>query len=236
MEIDSVNERFECSSLFGLKLDNIDKMSSPSDFFGKEILPGYTVESEYGTLEFKPIIVPDFSNDQEEFENFKLCFDDIKKFITEKDLLEKGDSAFFMKKHISWLPIDYGYSKIYDFARGLDTSFCCRLFETGVSKGYSICSLFAPCDYPGWRYIQDTLSYNELVVTEALSYGTGVFIQSLGIYMGKVSHSRAHTPEIVDEVFRHIPTHNYLSWAFHCASSNCPLINSCSKTIVRLFT
>lgn len=62
--------------------------------FGKEILPGYT--SDYGTLKFKPIIVPDFSNNLEEFESFKLCFNDIKKFLIEKDLLEKGDCSFFM--------------------------------------------------------------------------------------------------------------------------------------------
>ena len=235
MEIHNVNDQFECSSLFGINIDNIYKMSSPSDFFGKEILPGCTVESEYGTLKFNPIIVPDFSNNHEEFESFKLCFNDIKKFITEKDLLEKGDSAFFMKKHISWLPIDYGLNKLYYFARALDTSFCCRLFETGVSLRSDTCTLFAPCDYPGWRYIQDILSYNYLVVTEALSYGTGVYIQSLGVCKGKISNSRSNTPEIVDEVFMNIPTHNYLSWAFHCASSNGSLMNYCSKKIVRLF-
>lgn len=236
MEIHGVNETVEWSSLFGIKVDGNDKMSSPSDLFGKEILPGYTVESEYGTLKFNPIIVPDFSKRSEEFESFKMCFNDIKKFINEKDLLEKGDYAFFMRKHISWLPIDYGEDKVYDFARALDASFCCRVFESGVFLHYNTCSLFAPCDLSGWRYIQDTLSYNDLVVTKTLSYSTGVYIQSLGVCKGKVSYSRSNTPEIVDEVFTHIPTHNYLSWAFHCASSNGSLINSCSKKPVILFT
>ena len=38
MEINSVKETVEYSSLFGIKVDSIDKMSSPSDLFGKEIL------------------------------------------------------------------------------------------------------------------------------------------------------------------------------------------------------
>ena len=236
MEIHNVIGSEECSNLFGLNIDIIDKISSPSDLFGKEILPGYTVESDYGTLKFKPIIVPDFSNNHEEFESFKLCFNDIKKFLIEKDLLEKSDCAFFMKKTISFLPLDYGESKIYDFVRALDTSFCCRLFETGVSLSSITCTLFAPCDYPGWRYIQDTLLYNDMIVTQNLSFGTGIYLQSFGVCKGKISDSRAHTPEIVYEVFRHIPTRNYLSWAFYCASTNNSLMNSCSKKIVQLFT
>ena len=111
--------------------NSIDKISSPSDLIGIELLPEYTFESEYGVLKFKPIVIPDFSNNDEEFEYFEMCFNDIKKIITEKNLLEKGDAAFYMKKHISWLPIDYGDNKVYDFARALDTSFCCRLFESG---------------------------------------------------------------------------------------------------------
>ena len=236
MEIHGVNETVEYSSLFGIEVNGIGRMSSPSDLFGKEILPGYTVESEYGTLKFNPIVVQDFSKRSEEFESFKMCFNDIKNFINEKNLLKKGDSAFLAKKNISWLPIDYGYNKVYDFARALDTSFCCRLFESGVFLCQGTCSLFAPCDAPGWKYIQDILSYNDLVVTKALSYSTGVYIQSLEVCKGKVSRSRLHTPEIVDEVFKHYPTHHYLSWAFHCASSNGSLMDSCSKEIVRLFT
>ena len=161
MEIPSVNEPIEFSSLFGIKNDSFDKISSPSDSFGKEILPEYTIESEYGTLKFNPIIVPDFSNNIEEFENFKICFNEIKKFIFEKDLLEKGDSAFYMKKYISWLSIDYGENKIYDFASTLDTSFCCRLFESGVSLRNDTCTLFAPMKAYNWRYIKDALSYND---------------------------------------------------------------------------
>ena len=235
MEIPSVNESIEFSSLFGIKNDSFDKISSPSDLFGKEILPEYTIESEYGTLKFNPIIVPDFSNNIEEFENFKICFNEIKKFIFEKDLLEKGDSAFYMKKYISWLSIDYGENKIYDFASTLDTSFCCRLFEGGVSLRNDTCTLFAPMKAYNWRYIKDVLSYNDLVVTKTLSYGTGVYIQSLGICKGKISSSRTYKPEIVDEVCNNIPIHNYLSWAFNCASSNDSLMNFCSEKKVTLF-
>ena len=97
----------EYSNLFGIKVDfSIDKISSPSDLFGKVLLPQYTSESEYGVLKFNPIIVPDFSNNDKDFETFKIIFNEIKKFIIEKDLLEKGDLAFYMRKHISWLPID----------------------------------------------------------------------------------------------------------------------------------
>ena len=113
MEINSVKETVECSSLFGIKVDSIDKMSSPSDLFGKEILSWYIAENEYGVLKFNPIVVPDVSNNKEEFESFKVYFNDIKKFMIEKDLLEKGNLAFFMKKLISFLPIDYGNNKVY---------------------------------------------------------------------------------------------------------------------------
>lgn len=78
MEIHGVNETVEYSSLFGIEVNGIGRMFSPSDLFGKEILPGYTVESEYGTLKFNPIVVPDFSKRSEEFESFKMCFNDIK--------------------------------------------------------------------------------------------------------------------------------------------------------------
>jgi len=94
MEIPSVNESIEFSSLFGIKNDSFDKISSPSDLFGKEILPEYTIESEYGTLKFNPIIVPDFSNNNEEFENFKICFNEIKKLYLRKICLKKETRPF----------------------------------------------------------------------------------------------------------------------------------------------
>lgn len=74
-----------------------------------------------------------------------------------------------------------------------------------------------------------------MVVTKTLSYGTGVYIQSLGICKGKISSSRTYKPEIVDEVCNNIPIHNYLSWAFNCASSNDSLMNFCSEKKVTLF-
>ena len=235
MEIHNANKTPQYSSLFGIKDYNIDKISSPSDLIGMELLPEYTSESEYGVLKFNPIVIPDFSNNDEEFEYFEMCFNDIKKFITEKNLLEKGDAAFYMKKHISWLPIDYGDNKVYDFARALDTSFYCRLFESGEHLRYDICTLFAPCDKPAWRYIPDILLYNKTNVNRTLSYSTGIYIQSLGICKNKISYPDSHTNEIICKIFNHIPTYNYLSWAFHYASLNCSLMNSFSGKTIALF-
>ena len=164
-----------------------------------------------------------------------MCFNDIKKFITEKNLLEKGDSAFYMKKHISWLPIDYGDNKVYDFARALDTSFCCRLFESGEHLRYDICTFFAPCDKPAWRYIPDILLYNDMTINRTLSYSTGIYIQSLGICKNKISYPDSKAIEIVGEVVKHIPEYNYLSWAFYYASLNCSLMNSFSGKTIALF-
>ena len=58
----NINEKLEYSSLFGIKDYNIDKISSPSDLIGLELLPEYTSKSEYGVLKFNPIVIPDFSN------------------------------------------------------------------------------------------------------------------------------------------------------------------------------
>ena len=158
--------------------------------------------------------------------------------MIEKDILEKRHLALFMRKHISWLPIDYGNNKVYDFARALDTSFLCRLFESGVYLRYNICSYFAPMDEPGWKYINDILMYNDLTVTKTLFYSTGVYIQSLGLCKDKIrnAYTDSHTPQISVEIFKHIPKHKYLSWAFHYASSNGSLMDSFSGKILRLFT
>ena len=75
-----------------------------------------------------------------------------------------------------------------------------------------------------------------MAVTKTLSYSSGVYIQSLGVCKGRVTYSLSHTPEIVGEVITHIPTHNYLSWAFHYASLNGSLMDSFSGKIVSLFT
>jgi hypothetical protein len=52
--------------------------------------------------------------------------------------------------------------------------------------------------------------------------------------MGEVSPSMSHTPEIIDEVFKHLPIQNYLSWAFYYASSNESSLTPFSKEIAQL--
>ena len=52
MEIHNANKTPQYSSLFGIKDYNINKISSPSDLIGMELLPEYTFESEYGVLKF----------------------------------------------------------------------------------------------------------------------------------------------------------------------------------------
>ena len=91
-------------------------------------------------------------------------------------------------------------------------------------------------DQPGWKYIKDILSYNDLTVDKALSFYTGIYIQSLGLCKNKISYSYtdSHTPLIAVEIFKHILKYNYLSWAIHYASLNGSLMDSLSGKIVRL--
>ena len=67
---------------------NVDDILQPSDLFGKEILPECTFESEYGTLKLHLVVVPDFL-DNEIVIRFEKCFDKIKAFMKEDDLLKK---------------------------------------------------------------------------------------------------------------------------------------------------
>ena len=61
------------------------------NWFGKEILPECTIESEYGTLKLNSIIVPDFSDNEVEFKRFEKYFDSIKVFMKEDDLLKNNE-------------------------------------------------------------------------------------------------------------------------------------------------
>ena len=59
--------------------------------FDKEIFLECTFESEYGTLKLHSVVVPDFSDSQIEFGRFEKCFDKIKAFMKEDDLLKKNE-------------------------------------------------------------------------------------------------------------------------------------------------
>lgn len=96
-----MDERPQYSSLFRVKVCNINKISQPSYLLGKEMLPECTVKSEYGTLKFNLIVIANYSNNGEELEDFTMRFDDIKRFMNEEDLSEKEDIAHFLRTNIS---------------------------------------------------------------------------------------------------------------------------------------
>ena len=83
-------------------MDKIDvsSISQPSDLFGKEILPEYTFESEYGKLKFNAVVVPDFSKNKMELELLTKQFDDIKALMKEDDLLKKSEIATQISENV----------------------------------------------------------------------------------------------------------------------------------------
>ena len=114
----------------------IDK---PEDLFGKTILPEQEVNSEYGTLKFNEIVIPDFSCKKDDFELLSANFNDIKKIVETNDLLEKYDVAMGLVKSV--MPEGYqgyclgykGYSRMYRLVQDVILSAICRTIESDTS-------------------------------------------------------------------------------------------------------
>ena len=130
-------------------MDKIDVSSilQVSDLFGKEILPEYTFESEYGKLKFNAVVVPDFSKDKVELKFLTEHFEDIKSLMKEDNLLKKSeiiDSIFGIVPHVTFGKVTSGLdlTKSSLFINILRASIRFRLFENGEKLQCDICSYF----------------------------------------------------------------------------------------------
>lgn len=214
---------------------NVDDILQPSDLFGKEILPECTFESEYGILKLRSVIVPDFSDNEEWFNDFEKCFDSIKNFMKENDLSKKHEISSYIPfciTPIASLPYNRG-NEAYNFAERIKTNFACRFFEKGVSLSWDIYSVFCPEFKDLIELNHDILLYNNSLISEAFSYSTSQYILAI-VKMKASPDERSNMPfikasKIINEVSPSCPTHNYLSWALYRASSNKSLLNSYYK-------
>jgi len=210
------------------KID-ISLISQPSDLFGKEILSECTFESQYGKLKFNAIVVPDLSKDKFELEIFTKQLDDIKTFIKEEDLLKKVKIIDSILKPAT--PVDVGriqvvpnLKKSFLFLNILRSAIEFRLIENGKRLCCNICSYYGYEMHPKFHSI--IMSWNDVPVIQPLACATGIYIQSLGKCLNPNAHGEFWYPELTSEILNNklLPSHNYLSWSFHGALLDKPLI------------
>ena len=211
----------------------MSSISQLSDLFGKELLPECTFKSEYGKLTFKAVIIPDFSKDEIELKHLTKHFDDIKAFMKEDDLLKKSeiiDSIFGFVPHVTFGKVTFGLdlTKSYLFINILRASIKFRLFENGGQLQCSICSNFG---YEMSPKTHSLMSWNDVPVVQQLACSTGIYIQSLGKALNPNARGVFRAPELVDDILKdnRFPSHNYLSWALHGASSDKLLLSFVAK-------
>jgi len=215
-------------SNFSIKENHITKeITQPSDLFGQEILSECTFESEYGKLTLGPVLVPDFSSDEKGAVRLKEEFENLKLFIAEKDFPRKGDIVKLIYKNEFSLLIPDGKLEDSDFSRSseafteftliLKASIEARLFEIGHSIDYKLCREFGYGE-PAFLSTGRVL-YNDVPVIQPLSCAGGVFAYCLHYALNPDIFCPSDYVDLRDDILnKGVPTHNYLSWAFSCAS------------------
>ena len=215
---------------FSIKEKHISKeITQPSDLFGQEILSECTFESEYGKLTLGPVVVPDFSSDEKGAVRLKEEFENLKLFLLEKEFPRKGDLANLIYKNEFSLLIPDGRLEDSDFSRSsevfteftllLKASIEARLFEIGHSVDYKLCREFG---YGDQAYLSSgRVLYNDVPVIQPLSCAGGVYAYCLHYVLNPDIFCPSDYVDLRDAILNEgIPTHNYLSWAFSCASIN----------------
>ena len=174
-------------------------------------------------MKFNAVVVPDFSKDKIELELLTKHFDDIKAFMKEDDLLKKNeiiDSIFGFVPHVTFGRVTFGLdlTKSSLFINILRASFQFRLFENGRQQLCSICSYFG---YEMSSKFHSLMLWNGVPVVQPLACAAGIYIQSLGKALNPNAHGVFRDPELVNRIVKDklFPSHNYLSWALHGASS-----------------
>ena len=207
-------------SNFSTKENHISKeISQPSDLFGQEILSECTFESEYGKLTLSPVFVPDFSSDEKGSVRLKEEFENLKLFIAEKDLPKKGDIVNLIYENEFSLLIDFSRSSeaFTEFISLLKASIEARLFEIGHSIDYKLCREFG---YGEPAFLsKGRVLYNDVPVIQPLSCAGGVYAYCLHYVLNPDIFCPPDYVDLRDDILNEgVPTHNYLSWAFSCAS------------------
>jgi len=198
------------------------EITQPSDLFGREILSECTFESEYGKLTLGRVVVPDFSSDEKGSVRLKEEFSNLKAFIGEKDLSRKlGIAERFRENEFYASRSSRIFSK---FACTLIASTRARAFEFGIDLSPDICIEFG--------YDQNAnlssgmLHYNDISVVQPFACAGGVYAYCLKYVLNPDIFCPQDYRDLKNEILNNgIPTHNYLSWAFSCASDNKNLIS-----------
>lgn len=208
------------------------EITQPSDLFGQEILPECTFESEYGKLTLGRVVVPDFSSDEKGSVRLKEEFDNLKSFIEEKELSRKLDIAdqIYKNEFSATAPLvvsdfDARNSGAFsEFLHFLKAGVRARLFEIGKNLDNCLCKEFGYC---GDACLSSGIvQYNEHPVIQPLSCAGGVYAYCLKYVLNPEIFCPPDYRDLKNEVLIDgIPTHNYLSWAFSCASVDEELIS-----------
>ena len=217
----------------------------PSDLFGLEILPECTFESEYGKLTIRSVFVPDFSSDEKGAVRLKKEFDNLKSFIEEKDLSKKlGIIDRIHENELSScidpsgyliLSVDESRSMTFsEFIYTLRANMLARLFELGIYISSDICKEFGyNCSA---KLSSGMIHYNDIPIIQPLSCAGGVYAYGLKYALNPDAFCPPDYEDLKDEIIINgIPTHNYLSWAFYCASADQYMISFVSYVHFWLF-
>ncbi|MBQ3944980.1 MAG: hypothetical protein II670_05135 [Alphaproteobacteria bacterium] len=219
----------------------IDK---PEDLFGKTILPEQEVNSEYGTLRFNKIVVPDFSCKKDDFELLSANFNGIKKIVSTNDLLEKYDVAMRLVKSV--MPKDYqgyllgykGYSMIYKLVQDVILSAVCRTIES-----YTSCNaIFAFKAHESLitravdnNYLDGLISYNGQAVDIIEFCQTMVYMTCLDYWSKRFSDPKDAdyyvkrrggflNSLLIGIKCEDVPKNNFFSWSLYKSKQDTDLI------------
>ena len=204
------------------------KLTQPSDLYGREILSECTFESEYGKLTLGRVVIPDFSDDEKGTIRLTEEFDNLKSFIEEKDLLRKLNIAEHIHENEfsavdpNGYPIISNYasrsSKIFsDFILELRSSMRARLFEMGLYSSVDICDEFG---YDRMASLSSgIILYNNTPLVQPLSCAGGVYLYCLRCALNQNLFCMYKDLLYMIQADG-LPTHNYLSWAFSRAGAD----------------
>ena len=215
-------------------------IKEPSDLFRKEILPECTFESKYGKLTMKSIVVPDFSNDEKGLHRLKEEFDNIKSFITEKDLNKKGeiacllwDNEFSTTDGVTSPKCIYGSQIFSSFIGQLWARGIVELLENGKTVNMKVLSLVCLNFSDTYsRFWISSMEYMNCSISSKLLRCAGVYLYCLGCFL---SHRQLSTiPYRFLEVYKRIPSSefpvdNRIAWSIFIGKTNKELLHFCDK-------
>jgi hypothetical protein len=229
-----------------MKKHESQEITQPSDFFGLEILPECTFESEYGKLTLEHVIVPDFSTDEKGGVRLKEEFDNLKSFIEEKEISKKMSIAESIHKNDFSCDVDSSdnliisnyYSRrsqcFSDFIVLLLANIRARAFELGVDSSTDVCHEFG-YDREA-KLSSGELHFNDIPIIQPLSCAGGVYAYCLNYVLNPDKFCPPDYQDLKDEIIAEgIPSHNYLSWAFSRACTNNYTISFVSDVHLCLF-